>query len=105
MSKANKKAVGKFNVAGIHVNKSKPLPLPVVPVSGESRDNIAEQAALGFQILAASHDPPLDPADLYKQVDLHITDSVGHNEFLHEDVPKLFDLNHQVLAVSNLHLF
>ena len=32
-----KKAVGQVNVAGIHVNKDKPLPLQVVPVSGEAK--------------------------------------------------------------------
>ena len=91
-----KKYVGKFNVAGIHINKDKPLPLPVVPVAGEAREEIAEQAALGFQILAAASNPPIDPGYLYKQVDLHLTDSVSHNRFLHEDVPKLFDLDHKV---------
>ena len=91
-----KKAVGKFNVSGIHINKDKPLPLPVVPVAGEARDDIAEQAALGFQILAAACNPPMDPSELYKQVDLHLTDSVSHNKFLFEDVPKLFNLDHKV---------
>ena len=38
-------------------------------------------------------DPPKDPADLYKEVDLHLTDSVSHNKFIGEDVPKLFDLD------------
>ena len=91
-----KKAVGQFNVAGVHVNKEKPLPLPVVPVAGEAREDVAEQVALGFQILAAACNPPIDPGELYKQVDLHITDSVAHNKFIHEDVPKLFDLDHDV---------
>ena len=35
-----KKYVGKFNVAGIHINK-KPLPLPVIPIAGEAREDIA----------------------------------------------------------------
>ena len=93
---ATKKAVGKFHVSGIHVNRQKALPLPIVPVSGEAREDIAEQAALGFQILAAACNPPMDPRELYKEVDLHMTDSVSHNKFLHEDVPKLFDLDHNV---------
>ena len=38
----------------------------------------------------------MDPRDLYKEFDLHLSDSVSHNKFLHEDVPKLFDLNHKV---------
>ena len=91
-----KKAVGKFHVSGIHINQQKPLPLPVVPVAGESREDIAEQAALGFHILAAACNPPIEPAMLYSKVDLHMTDSVSHNKFLYEDVPKLFDLDHTV---------
>ena len=62
-------------------------------MAGYSREGIAQQAALGFHILAAACDPPKDPADLYKEVDLHLTDSVSHNKFIGEDVPKLFDLD------------
>jgi hypothetical protein len=91
-----KKRVGKFNVAGIHFNKEAPLPLPVVPVAGEARGDVAEQAALGFEILAAASNPPKEPADLYKEVDLHMSDSVKHNKFLAEDVPLLFNLDHVV---------
>ena len=83
-------------MGGIQIIKDKPLSLPVVPVAGKARDNITEQAALGFQILAAASNPPIDPGYLYKQVDLHLTDSVSHNRFLYEDVPKLFDLDHKV---------
>ena len=64
----------------------------VVPVAGEARDDIAEQAAFGFQILAAACNPPMEPSELYKQVDLHLTESVSHHKFLFEDVPKLFNL-------------
>lgn len=68
----------------------------MVPVAGEAREETAEQAALGFQILAAACNPPMDPAELYRQIGLHMTDSVAHNKFLHEDVPKLFDLDFTV---------
>ena len=54
-----KKAVGKFHVSGIHINQQNPLPFPVVPVAGESREDIAEQAALGFHILSAACNPPI----------------------------------------------
>ena len=85
-----KRHVGKFYVSGLHVNKEEPLPLPTVPVAGEAREEIAQQAALGIQILAAAMDPPVDPAAIYDSIDLHLTDSVSHNKFLSEDVPKLF---------------
>ena len=89
-----KKGVGKFNVSGIHINKEIVLPLPTIPVAGELREEIAEEAALGFQILAVASGK--DPSDLYMMVDLHMTDSTGHNKFLSEEVPKLFNLDHKV---------
>ena len=45
-----KKTVGNYHVSWIHLNNQKPLPLPVVPVSGETREYVAKQAVLGFQI-------------------------------------------------------
>ena len=80
------------NVSGIHINKEIVLPFPTIPVADESREEIAEQAALGFQILAAASGK--DPGDLYKMT--LMTDSTGHNKFLSEDVPKLFNLDHKV---------
>ena len=59
-----KRHVGKYYVSGIHVNKEIALPLQSVPVAGEARDEIAEQAALEFEILAAACIPPIDPAEL-----------------------------------------
>ena len=44
--------VGKFNVSAIHINQDELLPLPTIPVAGESKDEVAEQAAMGFQLLA-----------------------------------------------------
>ena len=88
-----KRGVGKFNVSGIHVNREFVLPLPTIPVAGEAKEEIAEQAALGFQILAAASGK--DPGELYRSVDLHMADSTGHNKFLSEEVPKLLDLDHK----------
>ena len=81
-----KKWVGKFYVSGIQINRDLCLPLPTVPVAGESREQIAEQAALGYEILGAACDPPKSAAELYIETD--------HNKFLAEDVPKLMDLDH-----------
>ena len=36
MDSTTKKYVSKFAVSGIHINKENPLPLPTVPVAGES---------------------------------------------------------------------
>ena len=67
-----KKGVGKFNVSGIHINKDILLPLPTIPVAGETKEEVAEQAALGFELLAVASGK--NPADLYKIMDLHLTD-------------------------------
>ena len=58
------------------------LPLPTIPVAGETKEEIAEQAAMGFQLLAIASGKK--PEDLYKVMDLHLTDSVSHNKFLSE---------------------
>ena len=88
-----KKGVGKFNVSGIHINRDELLPLPTIPVAGETKEEIAEQAAMGFQLLAIASGRT--PEDLYKVMDLHLTDSVSHNKFLSEEIPKLLDLDHK----------
>ena len=44
----------------------------------------------------------MDPSDLYKLVDLHPTESVPHNKFLNEDLPKLFALDHKVGHILDL---
>ena len=71
------------------------IPLPTVPVAGETREEIAAQAALGFEILAAAREPPITAKQLYKQVDAHMTDSVSRIKFLSEDLPKLLELDHK----------
>ena len=88
-----KKNVGKFNVSGIHINRDELLPLPTIPVAGEIKEEIAEQAAMGFQLLALASGK--EPRNLYKAMDLHLSDSASHNKFLSEEVPKLFDLDHR----------
>ena len=61
-----KKGVGKFNVSGIHINRDDLLPLPTIPVAGESKEEIAEQAAMGFQLLALASGK--EPEELYKVI-------------------------------------
>ena len=85
-----KKSVGKFSVSGLNVN-GQMIPLPTIPVAGETRDEIADQIALGFRILGAASGK--DAGDIYSLVDAHIPDSVSHNKGLGQDVPKLFNLD------------
>ena len=75
-----KKTVGKFIVLGIHINPNTIIPLPRVPVAGETREEVAQQAGLGFEILSDSREPSIKAAELYKEVDAHMTDSVSHNK-------------------------
>ena len=69
------------------------MQLTLLPVAGESKEEIAEQAAMGFQLLALASGK--EPEELYKVMDLHLTDSVSHNKFLSEEIPKLMDLDHK----------
>ena len=73
------------------------LPLPTIPVAGESREEITAQAALGFQILSEASGK--DPGDLYTMVDLHMTDSTGHNKFIEDHkVGQIFCCTHTNLG-------
>ena len=71
--------MGKFNVAAIHINRDELLPLPTIPVAGETKEEIAEQAALGFHLLAVASGKTIE--ELYKVMDLNLTESVSHNKF------------------------
>ena len=67
------------------------IPFPTIPVSGETKDELAEQVALGFQFLAAASG--IDAADIYEEVDAHMTDSTSHNKGLGANIAKLFNLD------------
>ena len=70
------------------------IPFPTIPVSGETKDELAEQVALGFQFLEAASG--IDAADIYKEVDAHMTDTTSHNKGIGENVAKLFNLDTKV---------
>ena len=88
-----KKGVGKFNVAALHINRDEVLPLPTIPVAEESKDEIAEYADMGFHLLTVASGKTIE--ELYKVMDLHLTDSVSHNKFLSKEIQKLMDLDHK----------
>ena len=48
-----KKGVGQFMVQGIHIGQETPFPLPILPIYGETTEDIALQVDMGFQILAS----------------------------------------------------
>ena len=69
-----KKGVGKFNVAALHINSDELLPLPTIPVAGQSKDEIPEHAAMGFHLLAVASGKTIEK--LYKVMDLHLTEEI-----------------------------
>ena len=72
-----KNFLGKFQVSGVQLNGHL-IPFPTIPVSGETKDELAEQVALGLQFLTAASG--IDAADIYEEVDAHMTDSTSHNK-------------------------
>ena len=86
-----KRGVGQFAVAGIHIGQNVPFPLPLIPVSGESTKDIADQCSLMFQILAAVSDK--SEKEIYEQVDAHMTDSTEHNKGFAEIMKDMYNLD------------
>ena len=75
---STKKHVGTFNAQGIHIGKDNPYPLPILSVDGESKEDIAMQTDMAFSMLAIVRG--VDVAEIYKLVDVHMTDSTEHNK-------------------------
>ena len=73
-----KKGVGQFMVQGLHVGQDIPFPLPILPIHGETTEDIAMQVDMGFEILASVRGVGVE--DVYKLVDTHMTDSTEHNK-------------------------
>ena len=80
-----------YQVSGIHINRGEFLPLPTIPVAGETREDLAEQVALGYQILSAASGKPAE--EIYKDVDLNLSDSTNRNKYIGEDVAELFKMD------------
>ena len=87
-----KREVGKFSVSGIHIGQNVPFPLPLIPVCGETTEDIAEQCKLIFEILAVVDGKT--PDDLYSElVDTHMTDSTEHNKGFASLLASMFNLD------------
>ena len=85
-----KKGVGQFAVAGIHIGQNVPFPLPLIPVSGETTKDIADQCSLMCKILAVVSEK--SEAEVYEQIDAHMTDSTEHNKGFAEIMKDMYDL-------------
>ena len=87
-----KQRVGQFAVSGIHIGKNVPFPLPIIPICGETTNDIAEQAKLMFEILAAVKGSTAK--ELYTEmIDVHMTDSTEHNKGFAAVLAELLDLD------------
>ena len=85
-----KKGAGQFATQGISIGRDTPIPLPLLPICGESTRDVADQVAMGMEVLATVKGIPA--RDVYKLVDTHMTDSVSHNKGINTVLADLYDL-------------
>ena len=73
-----RKSVGTFVTQGVQLGQESPYPLPLMVIHGESTADIAQQVDFGFEVLAKIKG--VDAREIYKEVDVHMTDSTEHNK-------------------------
>jgi hypothetical protein len=86
-----KKNVGTFATQGIHIGQEAPLPLPLMGIVGESTNDVALQIDFAFEVLAATKGT--EAKELYKMVDVHMTDSTEHNKGIADALAEIYDLD------------
>ena len=84
-----RKKVGCFSPSGLHINKDTYLPLPTLQISSETTQNIAKGVETTFKMLEAASGHK--SSDLYKTVDLHMTDSTAHNKGVADATAQLME--------------
>ena len=85
-----KRGVGQFATQGLSIGRDSPFPLPLLPICGESTEDVAAQVAMGMEVLAAVKGVPA--REVYKLVDTHMTDSVSHNKGINKELADLYDI-------------
>ena len=88
-----KKGAGQFIVQGLSVGQETSLDLPILPIFGETTEDIALQCDMALEILAASKG--ITAKEIYSQVDVHMTDSTEHNKGIAPILAELYDLEKQ----------
>ena len=73
-----RKSVGTFVTQGVQLGQESPYPLPLMVIHGESTADIAQQVDFGFEVLAKIKG--VEAREIYKEVDVHMTDSTEHNK-------------------------
>ena len=104
-----RREVGKFIGEGIHIGQGSAYPLPLLPISSESREDIALQLGMGLELMAISSNMKVE--ELAAMVDTLLTDSVEHNKGVNQILADMYDLSkppgqlfcgsHTVLGFSN----
>ena len=86
-----RKGVGQFQGQGLHIGNGSAFPLPLLSISNETKEDIAEQLGMGLQVLSICSGEPVD--SLAAKLDTLLTDSVEHNKGVNEVLAQLYDLD------------
>ena len=86
-----KKGAGQFIVQALHVGQNTQIDLPILPIFSETTEDIAIQADMGMEILAACKG--MTAKEVYSLVDVHMTDSTAHNKGIASCLAELYDLD------------
>ena len=85
--------MGKFMGQGIHIGRESSLPLPLLGIVAESKEDIALQLSMGLELLSICSGVPVK--ELMEQVDALFTDSVEHNKGVNFILMEMFGLLQQ----------
>ena len=83
--------VGKFIGQGIHIGKESSLPLPLLGIGSETKEDIALQLSMGMEQLSICSGVPVQ--ELMEQLDTLFSDSVDHNKGVNFILQDMFDLD------------
>ena len=86
-----KKGAGQFIVQALHVGQNTQIDLPILPIFSETTEDIAIQADMRMEILAACKG--MTAKEVYSLVDVHMTDSTAHNKGIASCLAELYDLD------------
>ena len=77
--------------SGTHIGQGTALPLPLLPICGETREDVAAQLGMGLEILSAVSGVPVE--ELAKQMDALLTDSTEHCKGVNVILMEMFELD------------
>ena len=86
-----RKAGGQFIGQGIHIGQETTLPLPLLPICGETREEIASYLGIGLEILSAVSGVEVEV--LASKVDVLLTDTTEHNKEVNVILQELYQLD------------